>query len=271
MTSIKLNDILQLENLKNVKVRFNLMFEHNWNPIEVFKNNQLKTLLNGQYWNYNKNKSYKEGQITLGFIRIKKNESFWLFFHIGRVTNDLNIFNGVGYEYETLLEYEKYFGRLIIKFKNTSQNMIRNAESVLADCEVTQILPDVFDNDIFPGYDKINISWNELSRVLEKDTWKTALENQKGVYLITDSFNGKRYVGSAYGDEMILNRWKSYVKNGHGSNKELLDIDFKHIKDYFRYSILDIYKSTTDMQTIIERESWWKEVLLSRRFGYNAN
>src|SRR3954453_19647887 len=37
----------------------------------------------------------------------------------------------IGYEYETLSEYEKYFGRLIIKFKNTSQNMIRNAESVL--------------------------------------------------------------------------------------------------------------------------------------------
>ena len=33
-----------------------------------------------------------------------------------------------------------------------------------------------------------------------------ALRNQKGVYLITDTSNGKMYVGSAYGDEMILNR-----------------------------------------------------------------
>lgn len=271
MSSIKLNDILQLDNLKNVKIRFNLMFANNWNPIEIFKNNEIKILLEGQYWNYNKNKSYKNGQITLGFIRIKSNENFWLLFHIGKITKDLNILNGVGYEYETLYEYEKYFGRLIIKFKNTSQNMIRNAESVLEDCEVDQILPDIFDNDIFPGYDKVNISWKELSRVLEKDTWKTALQNQKGVYLITDTYNGKIYVGSAYGDDMILNRWKSYVKTGHGSNKELKGLDFNHIKKYFRYSILDIFKSTTDIQAIIERENWWKETLLSRRFGYNAN
>lgn len=271
MSSIKLNNILKLNNLRNVKVRFNLMFADNWNPIELFKNNEIKTLLEGQYWNYNKNKSYKEGQITLGFIRIKSNENFWLLFHIGKITKDLNILNGMGYEYETLSEYEKYFGRLIIKFKNTSQNMIRNAESVIEDCEVAQILPDIFDNDIFPGYDKVNISWIELSRVLEKDTWKTALQNQKGVYLITDTFNGKMYVGSAYGDEMILNRWKSYVKTGHGNNKELKGLDFKHIEKYFRYSILDIFKSTTDMQVIIERENFWKEILLSRKFGYNAN
>lgn len=271
MNSIKLNEILRLEELKNVKIRFNLMFEDNWNPIEVFKNNQMKTLLNGQYWNYSKNKVYKDGQITVGFIRIKSNENLWLLFHIGKVTKDLNVFNGVGFEYETLTEYEKYFGRLIIKFKNTSQNMVRYAESVIDDCYVAQLLPDIFDNDLFPGYDKVNLSWKDLFRVLEKDTWKTALQNQKGVYLITDISNGKMYVGSAYGDNMILNRWRCYIENGHGNNIELKSLDFNYIKENFRYSILDIYKSTTDTQMILERENWWKRVLLSRQFGYNAN
>ena len=48
---------------------------------------------------------------------------------------------------------------------------------------------------------------------------------------------------------------------------------FDYVKDNFRYSILDIYKSTVDDETIIGRESWWKEVLLTRNpdFGYNAN
>jgi hypothetical protein len=231
----------------------------------------MKTLLDGQYWNYSKRKSYKKGQTTIGFIRLKSNDDLWLLFHIGKVTKDLNTFNGVGYEYKTLAKFEKYFGGLIIRFKNKSQNMIRIGNSVIEDCEVAKILPDIFDNDIFPGYDKVNISWDELSRVIRKDTWKTALQNQKGVYLITDTSNGKMYVGSAYGDEMILNRWKSYVKTGNGSNKELKRLDFDHIKKYFRYSILDIFKSTTDKQIIIERENWWKEVLLSRGFGYNAN
>ncbi len=71
---------------------------------------------------------------------------------------------------------------------------------------------------------------------------------------MTDTFNGKMYVGSAYGDEMILNRWKSYVQTGHGNNKELRGLELNHIREHFRFSILDIFKSTTDTLLIIERE-----------------
>jgi len=48
-------------------------------------------------------------------------------------------------------------------------------------------------------------------------------------------------------------------------------MDFDHVKQNFRYSILDIYKSTTADEIIINRESWWKEVLHSRQFGYHEN
>jgi hypothetical protein len=271
MSSIKLNDILQFDNLDNTKIRFNLMFRQNWNPIEVFKNGDISVMLEGQYWNYHKKKSYKVGQTTIGLVKIKPNEDFWLLFHVGKVTKDLNRLNGVGYEYESLPNFDKYLGRIIVKYKNTSQNMIRNAKSVLEECELSQILPDAFDNDIFPGYDKVNVSWTELSRVIEKEGWKTALQNQKGVYLIMDKSTGKKYVGSAYGDNMILGRWLSYIKTGHGGNVGLKSLTFDYIKENFIYSILDIYKSTTDDQTIIERENWWKDVLQSRKFGYNEN
>jgi hypothetical protein len=271
MDIIKLNDILQLENLNNVKIRFNLMFAQNWNPIELFKNGDMSTMLEGHYWNYKKNKSYKEGQITIGLVKIKPTEDLWLLFHIGLVTKDLNKLDGFGYEYQDLYDYQKYVGRLIIKFKNKAQTMIRNAETVMDDCFVYQILPDTFDNDLFPGYEKVNITWGEMNRVLEKENWKTALQNQKGVYLISDRTNGKFYVGSAYGENMLLGRWKSYIKTGHGGNSGLKQFTFDYIKQNFKYSILDIYKSTTDDQIIINRESWWKEVLQSRQFGYNEN
>lgn len=274
MNEIKLNDILKLENLDNVKIRFNKNKQSgkDWNPIELFKSGNIQGLLGGQYWNYRKHKSFKVGQITIGFAKVDKNEDLWLLFHVGKVVKDLDIFNsGIGYEYETLFEYEKYFGRLIVKFKNTSQNMIRYAESVIEDCEVVQILPGIFDCDIFPGYEKVNISWKELSRVIEKESWRTALQNQKGVYLITDVSNGKMYVGSAYGENMLLGRWESYKKTGHGGNVELMNLPIDHIKANFRYSILDIYKSTIDDNVIIARESWWKDTLLTRKFGYNVN
>lgn len=271
MNRIKLNDILRLPDLENVKIRFNLMFGGDWNPIEIFKDKNSQRLLDGHYWNYESKKSYKEGQTTVGLIKIKGD--LWLLFHIGRITKDLNILNGIGYEYETLADYEKYFGRVIVRYKNQSQTMIRLANSVINDCEVEQILPDIFDNDIFPGYDKVNVSWDELSRVIEKSTWKTALQNQKGVYLITDTSNAKKYVGSAYGENMILGRWQSYVSYGHGGNVGLKNLSFDYIKKNFRYSILDIYKSTIADLVIIERESWWKEVLQSRKneYGYNEN
>lgn len=161
MDTIKLNDILRLENIKNVKIRFNLMFAQNWNPIELFKNGDISTMIEGQYWNYKKNKSYKIGQVTIGLVKIKPNEDYWLLFHIGQVTKDLNKLDGVGYEHEDLPDYQKYVGRLIIKFKNKAQTMIRNADSVIDECYVSQILPDTFDNDLFPGYEKVNISWGK--------------------------------------------------------------------------------------------------------------
>ena len=112
--NIKLNDILNFseDELKNTKIKFNLMFGGNGNPLEIFKNNDKKTLLEGQYWNYSKNKIFKEGQNTIGFIRIKDN--LWLLFHIGKVTKDLNIFNGVGYDYYELSKYDIYFGIVFV-------------------------------------------------------------------------------------------------------------------------------------------------------------
>ena len=79
------------------------------------------------------------------------------------------------------------------------------------------------------------------------------------------------YVGSAYGEHMLLGRWKSYVKTGNGGNIELKKLTLGYIKNNFKYSILDIFKSTIDDKVILGRESWWKEVLQSREFGYNQN
>lgn len=103
------------------------------------------------------------------------------------------------------------------------------------------------------------------------------MQNQKGVYLITDTLTNKRYVGSAYGKDMMLGRWKHYAENGHGGNVELVKLvnenGFDYIKKNFRYTILEIYKNITEDDFIISRESFWKEVLLTRNnnFGYNGN
>jgi len=266
---IKLNDILGLTEteIKNTKIRFNIR-NNAGNPLEIFKNNREQLQI-WQFWNYSTKKSFAEGNIAIGFVRIEGDK--WLLFDISRVTKDLNLFSAVGYEHEKIERYEKFCGRLIIEYKNRHMTLIRKATSVLNYCNVIQILDSTFNNDLFPGYENINISWHELKYVINKDSWKTALENQKGVYLITDKSNGKMYVGSAYGTNMIHGRWSNYINNGHGGNVDLKELSFEHIQNNFYYSILDIYKSTIDDKIIIKRESWWKNALLTKKFGYNLN
>ncbi|MCQ2102759.1 MAG: GIY-YIG nuclease family protein [Fibrobacter sp.] len=271
MNDILLNDLLQFDNLENVRIRMNLQFGKNWDPIKEFQSGNIKKMLDGNYWNDGKKKSYKKGQITIGLVPLKRHSDKWLLFHVGLVTEDLKVNNGVGYKYEPLTEYEKFCGRVIVEYKNCAQNTIRTAENMMGHCRVWKILPEIYNDDFFPGYDKVNLSWMDLQRVVQNESWKTALENQKGVYLIVDKKTGRKYVGSAYGENMLLGRWMCYVKNGHGGNVELKKLGLKYIKENFFYSILEIFKSTVADERILERESWWKNVLLTREFGYNEN
>ena len=92
--AIFINDILNLDDLDNIKIRF-VKGNNITDPLELFKKDR-KSLLDWQFWNYSKQKSFKEGQITIGFVKIEGDK--WLLFDISKITNDLNIFKGVGYE-----------------------------------------------------------------------------------------------------------------------------------------------------------------------------
>ena len=93
--------------------------------------------------------------------------------------------------------------------------------------DVKIIILTTFDDDDFPGYDRVKLLYPQLRSILDrgKKDWIAALENQKAVYLITDINTGKLYVGSATSDYgMLLQRWRSYADNGHGGNKRLKEI-----------------------------------------------
>ena len=105
-------------------------------------------------------------------------------------------------------------------------------------------------------------------------SWKSALSNVKGVYLIVDTLTGKQYVGSAYGNECIWHRWANYAKDGHGGNIELKKLLKENGEDYkynFKYSILEVCNMNLGNEYILQRETHWKEILLTRIFGLNKN
>ena len=113
---------------------------------------------------------------------------------------------------------------------------------MMEELEVIEILSTAYDGDEFPGYENIRLSFSQLETIIrnKRSGWLDALRNQKAVYLITDTSNGKMYVGSAtaqYG--MLLQRWTNYIDNGHGGNVELKHIvdtkGFDYIKANFQY------------------------------------
>lgn len=207
----------------------------------------------------------------------------WIFGGIFRVLKRLPVCNKEGgYQVELVDLHKELIGRLIIDFNRPRgmQGRSFRLENYYKDFVVSEILQRSFDGINFPGYENISIDFSELETVFkyQKSDWKGALQNVKGVYVIVDKFNGKKYIGSAYGDSGIWSRWEDYFKKGqkgHGNNAELKQLISKkgisYAKDNFRFSLLEYRSMKTDDGMIIERESYWKDILLTNEFGYNKN
>jgi hypothetical protein len=108
----------------------------------------------------------------------------------------------------------------------------------------------------------------------QRTDWRAALENMKGVYLITDTRSGSRYIGSAYGDLGIWSRWRQYVDTGHGGNVALTGLvrqrGLSYCREHFRIALLEQRTARTPDDVVIAREAFWKRVLLTRgKQGYN--
>lgn len=128
----------------------------------------------------------------------------------------------------------------------------------------------------FTGYNNVSLKFNELCIIvnLEIPSWKSPLSHIFGIYLITDLKTGKLYVGSAYGDKGIWQRWSEYTSNPHGGNKRLELIIANKGKEYaqnFQFSLLEVCNPNSSDDYVIQREQYWKSVLGSQEFGYNDN
>jgi len=117
----------------------------------------------------------------------------------------------------------------------------------------------------FPGFLDFCERLSNLAGV--PPSWRAALSAVAGVYLLTNPSTGKQYVGSAQGEVGFWGRWEQYVASGHGGNRRMQDVP---AADY-QVSVLEVASSSAGADEIIKMESRWKEKLLSRKFGLNAN
>lgn len=167
-------------------------------------------------------------------------------------------------------------GRLVVAFRRTGRASYLIAENWLDEFTVAALCEEPLSVREFPGYKRIQISKPVLDIIVRHDesTWRSALRSVSGVYLITDESDGRQYVGSADGGDGIWERWQTYALTGHGGNRGLrLLLDERGIEhaDNFRFSILEVTDLNAAREEVLERESHWKDVLMTRTHGLNAN
>ncbi|AQP46817.1 hypothetical protein BW730_04010 [Tessaracoccus aquimaris] len=122
----------------------------------------------------------------------------------------------------------------------------------------------------FPGFDRLILDYVQLQAVMREHryaSWRTALSSVVGIYLITDTRDGRQYVGKADGAESISQRWRAYAANGHGGNVELRGMD----PTGFRYSVLRVFDPATPTKVVDAAETHFKRALDTRAHGLNRN
>lgn len=198
----------------------------------------------------------------------------WLFGGVFRVLSR----HSDRYEVELCHEGEGFIGRLKLQSTYRERPTRVNFENHYPGFQVQEILREPYSGRPFPGFENIDLSFEELETLVRnnRSDWQAALASVKGIYLISDITTGKRYIGSAYGDQGIWSRWCNYVTTGHGGNVELRALVSDPMLDYcrkaFRFALLEFRPVITPDDVILARESFWKRILLTRGdYGLNRN
>lgn len=312
MNTILLKDILKFDELKKQypEKRIKLRFNTSWTDINKFKQKKFRDYFKLYKSTEPEEKEFftdsilsigsakksrlSERDIVFQFIQIKYHT--WLLVDVVNITNKCREKKGYNSftekefdvaEGESLRCYDAFCNRLTVNWKNKPQQFFYVNDDILNSIEVREILVEHYLNidEEFAGYDKVCKSYTDLKSVIDKPSWKEALTNIYGVYVLTDSKTGKLYIGSATGENGIYGRWSTYLENGYDTeevnnkdypntqlNKLVKSKGIQYIKDYFQYSLLEIFpKNEVGKDKTLERESYWKSVLKTRECGYNDN
>jgi hypothetical protein len=133
MEKLLLNNLLCLtkEEIQKTRIKLNV-YNGEESPLEIFKRNPKDILV----WNYWNNKRYGIGQISICLVRLGWDK--WLLCHIGRIDGLINIpkDTGIGYTFTEDERYKSLYGRVIVKYHNSSRAIFRKASSIINDMGV---------------------------------------------------------------------------------------------------------------------------------------
>lgn len=266
------SQILPINNFRDYKIHF-AVSNGQVQPLDAF----VRDAEEWKSWNSSRsNRNDFNRRFIFSLMRYypQKENDKWLFGGIFEVLQR----NTDSYVVQLIDLHREYVGRLLIHYQGPGvRGRAFYLESHFDQLKVAQLFEKPFAGEAFCGYENIALDFPNLEAIIRqnKSDWRAALENVKGVYLIADKYNGKMYVGSAYGDSGIWSRWACYIGTGHGWNDELTKLidtnGIEYARKYFQFSILEFRSMRTDDQAIIGREQYWKRALQTNAFGYNKN
>ena len=259
---------------KNSKLHFAIT-NGKENPLDVYYQGDF------QVWQRQQLKRNFDRKYVVSFIAMPT-PNLWLFagVHLSDIPTQRE--DCIYYPLVEIQETKELDGGLIISFdkKNVDNKFVRQSylltENWVEKLNVAEVLAQALDFAKFPSFKSVHISFSQLKTIVKKSLsdWQSALSSVAGVYLIADKSSGKLYVGSATGEGGIWQRWAEYATNLHGNNRQLIELKKQfgdvHFENFY-FSILEIADTHSSENEILVRESHWKNVLLTRQFGYNDN
>lgn len=162
-------------------------------------------------------------------------------------------------------QFDPWKGKLIVDWPGTDLAWSRwatkrNKFSVIALLEESKLIK------AMPDWTEIIWPHSQLKTLPR--SWQDKLSQWRGIYYVFDYKRRKGYVGSAYGHDNILGRWRNWSRTGHGGNKHLRESNPKNLV----FSILEIDSHNRTADEIIKKETSWKERLHTYwPMGLNGN
>ena len=169
----------------------------------------------------------------------------------------------LAFDLEPLDHWREWIGHLTIAWPKPYQNWWRWAgrasfpvRTIEAESRFVRPMPD---------WQDLVLGWAELRSL--PASWAAALSQWRGIYYIHDPVREAGYVGSAYGTDNLLGRWRNYARSGHGGNRRLRESRPGDLS----FSILQRTSPDLDPTEVIALENSWKNRLHTRETGLNAN
>ena len=278
-------DILPIENPEDYKIHFAVRNKDGQQPLDALarcENNENWASWQGYYPGRD---AWKEERYIFALAKFYHEDDTWLF---GGVFEVLDLIQDEGeYKYYKVRRTsigEEFIRRL--KIRAPSHKAPRQVRRFMephyskseTPLEVAEILNEPYEPYSvrpFPGASSlINMSFGELETIINKKNpdWMEAMKNIKGVYLITDTLEQKRYVGASWSESEgkggLWARWAEYIESGHGYLSEGLKEKFayfskegilEYCREYFFFTLLE--QCSGGQSDVQAREGFWKAII----------